>query len=118
MSGLTIILVATDDARVRAALTLACAHAALGGRVRLFAEADAVVALAAQPRPEDAAPSIDRPDRLHLLALARQSGVALIACQTGLAATGLTITALAPGCEGGGLIGLLATLEDDRLVTL
>ncbi|MGJ3649251.1 DsrE family protein [Sphingomonas sp. GlSt437] len=118
MTGLTIVLVATDDARVRAALTLACAQAALGGRVRLFAQDAAVVALGAQPRDDDAPATPERPDRRQLLALARQSGVALIACQTGLAETGLAIDALAEGTEGGGLVGLLATLGEDRLVVV
>lgn len=118
--SLTIILTAEDAPRARAALSLALAQAALGGRVRLYAHERAVAALAAAPRPDDDSTALKDaglPDRSAMLTMAAESGVTLIACQTGLAMLGLEIGALVPGVEAGGLVGLLATLGDDRLVT-
>ncbi|HWK35834.1 DsrE family protein [Sphingomonas sp.] len=99
MRGLTIVVVSCDPGRWDAALTLASAEAALGGRTRVYCH-DAAVTLIA---PSD------------LLATARELGVTLIACQTGLATHGM---ALPEGVEGGGLVSLLAELDDDRLVTI
>jgi len=103
MRGLTILVVSGDPARFEAALTLASASAALGARSRVYCHGGAVARLAA-----------DSP----LLATAREIGVALIACQTGLSDTGLSFDALAPGVEAGGMVGVLADLRDDRLVTI
>ena len=118
--SLTILLAAEDAPRARAALSLALAQAALGGRVRLYAHERAVAALVAVPRADDDSVVLAEsglPDRCAMLTMAVESGVTLIACQTGLAMTGLTIGDLAQGIEAGGLVGLLATLGDDRLVT-
>jgi predicted peroxiredoxin len=107
MRGLTILVATADPARFRAALTLAAAHAALGGRTRLFLHEEAVTLL----RPAGA-------ELAHLIATATESGATLIACQTGLARAGLAETDLPAGAETGGLIGLLATLDEDRLDTI
>lgn len=118
--SLTILLAAEDAPRARAALSLALAQAALGGRVRLYAHERAVAALVAVPRADDDSVVLAEsglPDRCAMLDMAVESGVTLIACQTGLAMAGLTIGDLAPGVEAGGLVGLLATMGDDRLVT-
>ena len=103
MRGLTILVATADPARLRAALTLASASAALGGRTRVYFH-------------EAAVPSLADPD--PLIATAIETGALLIACQTGLAAAGLTTDQLPPGVETGGLIGLLADLGDDRLDTV
>lgn len=119
MRGLTILLVATDPARARAALTLATAQAALGGRVRLYAHDAAVAMLVPGADGDDAElAAAGLPGRAALLGLAQEGGVALIACQTGLARAGLAIGVLAAGTEAGGLVGLLAGLGDDRLVAI
>ena len=107
MRGLTILVPTADPARFRAALTLAAAHAALGGRTRLFLHEGAVALL----RPAGA-------ELAHLIATATESGAILVACQTGLARAGLAETDLPAGAETGGLIGLLATLDEDRLDTV
>ena len=99
MRGLTIIVVTADPGRWRAALTLASAQAALGGRTRVYCHEAAVSLL----QPSD------------LLDTARELGVTLIACQTGLAAHNLPLPDFA---EAGGLVSLLADLGGDRLVTL
>lgn len=99
MRGLTLIVVGDDRQRFDAALTIACAQAAIGGRVRLYCHGPAVACLTTS----------------DLMDTARDLGVALIACQTGLAELGL---ALPEGVAGDGLVGLLSDLGDDRLATL
>ena len=117
MRGLTLFIETTDPARFRAALTLACAQRALGGRVRLFCHEQAVSMLAPGKDAGDAARGDQGlPDRSQLLAMARDSGVVLIACQTGLALTGRAQTDLLEGVEIGGHLTLLAELGDDRLL--
>lgn len=119
MRGLTILAATADVERFRAALSLACAHAALGGRVRLYCHEAAVALLVTGADPGDAElTGKGLANRRQLLAEAVESGVALIACQTGLAAAGIAFDALAPGAEPGGLVSLLAGLGEDRLVTL
>lgn len=118
LRGLTILIPTDDRVRFRAALSLACAHSALGGRVRLFCQEEAASLLVDAPDPDATAliarglPTIDA-----LIAAAHDTGVALIACQTGLAAANLSADALFAAVETGGLVGVLATLENDRLVT-
>jgi len=111
MRGLTIVVATPDPDRFRAALTMACAAAALGGRARVYLHEGAVRLLSTDaPAPEGL------PGLTELRAIADDSGVELIACQTGLALAGLS--ADTQRVAAGGLIDLLATLEDDRLVTL
>ncbi len=117
MRGLTIIVASGDIERFRAALALACAHAALGGRARLYCHEGAVPLLVPGADPGDAAlPAHGLATRDQLLAEARQAGVALIACQTGLAAAGIPFDLLPVGAEPGGLVSLMAELNEDRLV--
>jgi predicted peroxiredoxin len=103
MRGLTLIAATGDPERFRAALTIASAHAALGGRTRLYLH-EGAVALLVNPDP--------------LVATALETGVAIIACQTGLAGAGLAHSDLPAGVEAGGMVGLLAMLGDDRLDTI
>lgn len=111
MRGLTIIVAGPDPDRLRAALTTACANAALGGRTRVYLHEAAVGLLGT-----DATAPAGLPNLTELRAIAVESGVELIACQTGLALAGLS--ADTQRVAAGGLINLLATLKDDRLVTL
>jgi peroxiredoxin family protein len=99
MRGLTIVVATADAERFGAACTMASAQAALGGRVRLYLHGAAVAVLAE--------------DHL-LLETAQELGVMVIACQTGLAAHGIL---LPDGVEAGGMVSLLATFCDDRLVS-
>lgn len=103
--GLTLVVAGPDPGRFTAALRLAATAAAVGGRTRLFLD-EAAVALfpAAAGEP--------------LLAACLELGVGVELCQGGLAAAGLDLRALDPRLEGGGLAGLLAGLDDDRLVVL
>ena len=97
--GLTIIVATADAERFAAALTIASAGAALGARTRLYCHGRAVTLLA----------------RGEPLDTALELGVAFIACQSALAEAAMTLPDFA---EGGGMVSLLATLDDDRLVTV
>ncbi len=117
MRGLTILIPTPDRVRFRAALSLACAQGALGARVRLFCQEEAVSLLIDRPDP-DHAELVERglPAIPDLIAAARDIGVALLVCQTGLSAASLGPEDLYPGVETGGVVGILATLDDDRLL--
>jgi predicted peroxiredoxin len=120
MRGLTLILTTAGPGKLRAALTLAIAQAALGGRVRLFIDSQAV-ALLRLPLNDNDDPqhrAIGLPELAALAEEAWSFGVALHACQTGLTLGGLQADQCDARIIWGGLVGLLATLEDDRLVTL
>ncbi len=112
MRGLTIVVVSPDADRLRAALTIACAAAALGGETRVYLHEEAVALLAnGGTMPPPGLPTIS-----ELRTVAIDTGVTLIACQTGLALAGLS--AETERVAAGGMIDLLATLDDDRLVTI
>lgn len=117
MQGLTILITTDDRVRFRAALSLACAQAALGGRVRIFCQEEAAVLLANRPDADaDRLQSSGLADIPALIDAARDIGVELIVCQSGLSAARLGLDVLIPGVESGGVIGILATLGEDRLV--
>jgi len=110
MRGLTVVVAAADEDRLRAALTMACAAAALGARTRLYLHERAVAAFAGA----GGAVPAGLPTLPDLRGIAAESGVAVIACQTGLALAGIAADSI--GATGGGMIELLATLGEDRLV--
>lgn len=119
MTGLTILLVATDPAGARAALTLAVSQAALGGRVRLYGHERAVtMLLPGQDGDEILLADAGLPGRAALIDMALEAGVTITACQTGLALCGLGIGNLVAGVQAGGLMSILADLGDDRLVVI
>ncbi|MAW99108.1 MAG: peroxiredoxin [Sphingomonas sp.] len=120
MRGLTIMVVTADPERFRGALTLACSHAALRARVRVYCHERAVSLLRSDSGPADPPDLFEHglPDRSALLALAMESGVGIIACQTGLDLCGVAIGDVVPGVEAGGMMGVVATLGEDRLVTI
>ena len=120
MRGLTIVVAGADLERFHAALGLAAAHAAAGGQTRIFLEGRGVSLLAAaDPAPADEARrAVGLPTLAELRTEAVALGVALVACQGGMALTGLAIDELGPGVEAGGLVGLMTSLGDDRLVAL
>lgn len=120
MRGLTVVVATADPARLHAALSLAAAAAAAGAATRLYFHADAV-ALAAPPHawPDDARyAAAGLPSLAALFDEALAMGVRMIACQTGLALTGSSAGNLDTHIETGGLVSLLASLGDGRLVTL
>lgn len=119
--SLTIMLVAEDSARARAALSLALAQAALGKDVQVYAHERAVALFADFDRDDDDSAALSAaglPDRRAMLRMAAESDVALIACQTGLALTGMTADGLAAGVSTGGLVGILAASASQNLVVI
>ncbi|MFW2829684.1 peroxiredoxin [Sphingomonas sp. ID0503] len=116
MTGLAIIVATADPARFHAALSIAAANAALGGRTRVYLHADAVALAAAPASPDDARyEAAGLPTLAQLLADALDLGVTLLACQTGLALSGVI---LPDHIEAGGLVSFLGDLGEDRLLAL
>lgn len=113
--ALNIVLGAPDAERLRAALTLAAAQAALGGTATLFLQLDAVALLQSPiAAPRDAAHrAAGLPDLATLLDEAQALGVDLIACQSGLALCGMTAADLPVGVDIGGPVGFLQRTGDD-----
>ena len=99
LRGLTIIVADGDAARFAAAIELAASWAALGGGARLFCRGGAVLRLN---------------DRA--LAEAIAGGVQVIACQSALAEHAIDLSTHDARIEAGGMVSLLATLGEDRLV--
>lgn len=118
MRGLTIIVATADPGRFRTALTLAAAHAALGHRTRLFLDAAAVpLAHRDAPDPEaDRHTALGLPTLAELQAEAHALGVTLILCQTGLQLAELTPAEVDPRATFGGMLALIQSLRDDRLL--
>lgn len=110
LRGLTIIVATDDGDRFRAALTTACASAALGHATRVYFHERAVALVGRTPVP---APD-GLPDGAALMQIARDTGIELIACQTGLGLAGLAADVI--GVRAGGMVDLLATIGKDRLV--
>ena len=100
-----LLIVATAEAeRLRGALTLAAAQAALGGDATIFLQLDAV-ALLRQPvsAPRDAAHrAAGLPDLAALLEESLALGVRTIACQSGLAMAAMDAADLPQGIATGG----------------
>jgi predicted peroxiredoxin len=120
MRGLTIILTGNDPEKLYSALSIAAAQAATGAATRIFFEGLSVGLLADQaPLPRDKErQSQGLPSLAELRHEATELGVGLIACQGGMALAKLDIDQLGKETEAGGLIGLMTSLGDDRLVTL
>ena len=120
MKGLTLLVHTDDIARFRAGLAVALAYAALGGSARIYCHEASVTLLARTIRDADRAmpPVPTAPDRLALIAMAREAAIPLIACQTGLAVSGLALADLADGVEAGGLVSLMAAAGEDRLLSI
>lgn len=104
-----------DAERLRGALVLAAAQAALGGAAALFLQLDAVILLRAPTiAPQDVAHrAAGLPDLVTLLAEAQALGVTIIACQSGLALCGMATDALPSGVEVGGPVGFLQATDDN-----
>ncbi len=115
MRPLTIVVTTGDAERLRGALMLASAQAAMGGAARLFLQLDAITLLRAPiaAAQDDAHRAKGLPTLAALLDEALAIGVDIIACQSGLALNEMTAAALPEGVETGGPIGVLAQVQDD-----
>ncbi len=100
MSPLAII-VTERGARLTTALTLAASAAALGRTVSLLFDGNSVAAFATSD---------------PLLTVAIDLGIAVTACQTGLADAGLSAADLPAGVVTGGMVGFLAQVGDAQLL--
>ena len=120
MPGLNIVILSEDAERLRGALMLALAHMALGGEARLFLQLDAVRLLAppiSAPRDADHA-AHGLPSLATLIDEAFDAGVAIIACQSGLALAGLDAAALDPHVTAGGPVSFLQSVGPEDRLTL
>ncbi|CCW17741.1 hypothetical protein EBBID32_20900 [Sphingobium indicum BiD32] len=119
MRPLRIIVTTADAERLRGALLLASAQAALGGAAAIFLQLDAVALLRAPiagPQ-DDIHRAAGLPDLAALLAEAQALGVMISACQSGLALCGMSVDALPSGIETGGPVGFMqATGDEARLL--
>jgi predicted peroxiredoxin len=117
--SLNLIVLTPDAERFRGALTIAVAHAALGGNAALLLQLDAVSLLAPPVgAPGDGAhranglPALDA-----LIEEALTAGVVLVACQSGLALAGLSMDDLDPRITAGGPVSFLQRIDPaDRLL--
>ncbi len=118
MRGVTVILAEPAPARLRAALSLATAVAAVGGRARLFLHEDAVTLFAAPlASPGDSRRSASGlPTLAQLFEEALAMPVEVILCQSGVAMAGMDFGQLDHRIATGGLISVIATADDDRVV--
>lgn len=118
MRGLTIIVADVSSERFRGALNLACAAVALGGRVRLFLDGEAVSIPRApmQGWEDDAYAEVGLPTLPEQFSQALDMGVEVILCQAGMQMTGAEMADYDSRVQAGGMVSLLAALGDDRLV--
>lgn len=116
--GLAIILSEASHARLHAALTLACAAAALGRPVRLFFHGESVAALSIERHWQGDAVyrAVGLPSVAELVDNAIGLGVGVMACQTGLQLVGMAAVGLAEGIETGGMVAFLADARADELL--
>src|SRR5688500_5840554 len=114
MPGVMIVAAGADPARLHAALSLAAAWAALDRPARIFLQGEAVALLredGAADRNESGLPTLR-----ELIGECLALGVTIAACQSGLALAGMTAADLPKGVETGGLVGFLASQDDEQLL--
>jgi len=120
MRGLTVIVAGTDPDRLRSAIGLAAAQAALGGKARLFLDGVSAgllaLPIAAASDRDHAAAGL--PSLAQLVETALALDVAILLCQSGLALAGIAADGIDSRVGTGGITGIMATLGDDRLVAL
>lgn len=119
MRGLKIVVLTRDSERFRGALTIAAAHAAIGGEAAVMLQLDAVALLHRPIRAHDdvACAAIGLPTLGELIEEALDLGVEFVACQTGLVLAALPAAELDPRIAVGGPVGFMQALSDsDRLV--
>ena len=117
MRGLTIIVAAADPDRFHAALSVAAANAALDGRTRIFLQGESAALMLDASSPLDAYRSSSGvPTTQQLLAEAQALGTQIIVCQSGLTSCGMSADRLPDNARTAGLIEILTTLGEDRLV--
>lgn len=119
MRGLTILVATADGERLHAALTFAAASAAAGATTRVHLHGRAVGLLAPPMRMEDDAlfAASGLPMLAQLFEEALALGVAVSACQSGLALCGLSAETIDTRVTMDGPVGVLLRGSEDRLLT-
>ena len=121
MPSLNVIILTADAERFRGVLTLTNAYLALGHPARLFHQLDAVRLLAPPVAgPRDAEHSAHGlPSLSALLEEALDSGLEIIACQSGLELAGIAASSLDPRIQIGGPVSFLqSTGVSERLLAV
>ena len=118
--ALHIAVLTADADRFHGALTLAAAEAALGGRVTIFLQLEAVGMLASLAAPGDAARSAHGlPTLAELVDEALDLGVVLLVCQSGLALAEIDAAQLEPRIEVSGPVAFLSRVgAADRFLSI
>lgn len=118
MRGLTLLVATADPERLHAALTYAAAGAVANGRMKLHLHEGAVALLAPlRPAPGDKARAdAGMPTLAEMFEEALAVGVTISVCQSGLALAAVELDQLDPRIEAQGPVGLLASLDDDRMI--
>ncbi|WP_449470961.1 DsrE family protein [Sphingobium chungangianum] len=115
MRELRIVVATADAERLRGALVLASAQAALGGAASIFLQLDAV-ALLRRPitAPADAAhAATGLPPLEVLISEALAFGVNILACQSGLTLANMTADMLPAEAQVGGPVSFLQETSDE-----
>lgn len=117
---LAIIFSEPAHARSHAALTLACSSAALGRRVHLFFHGEAVTILEPHRRwrGDETLAAVGISGLSELLGSARDLGVAMMACPSGLHLCGITANLLPDGVETGGMMAFLASAPGAQIIVV
>ncbi len=110
---LAIVVSEAAPGRLHAALTLAAAAGALGRGAAMFFHGPAVAALRREGDWPAAPGLATMPE---LFDVARDLGVAISACQTGLAASNLTPADLIDGVDGEGMVAFLGRWPAAELI--
>jgi predicted peroxiredoxin len=115
MRELRIVVATADAERLRGSLILASAQAALGGRASIFLQLDAVALLtpALQAPRDQAHGAAGLPTLGQLIAEALGLGVAILACQSGMALHGVSAQDLPEGVTISGPIAFLQETGDE-----
>lgn len=119
MRGLTILVATADGERLHAALTFAAASAAAGAETRLHLHGGAVAVLAGPlaMADDDRYAACGLPTLAQLFEETLGLGVAISACQSGLALCGIGAAAIDARIAMDGPVGLLLRGSEDRLLS-
>ncbi|MEX6724302.1 DsrE family protein [Parapedomonas caeni] len=117
-NGLALVFSELAHARLHAGLSLACAAGAMGRPVRLFFHGESVAALEPHRkwRGDEPLAAAGIPTLADLLVTARELGIPIMACPSGLHLCHITANLLPEGVETAGMVAFLAAAHDDELL--
>ncbi len=120
MRGLTIIVADVSSERFRCALSLATAQAALGGKARIFLQGESVSIIRAPMVgwEDDVYADAGQPTLEQLFGESLDLGVQIIVCQSAMQMTGAEPRDFDARVEYGGVVSVMQSLGEDRLVTV